>query len=163
MVATVKEKNNSNLYCAYFLDNYESGEHFIAAPSHLTIIPPFVADNRNDILSLVENITSNNDSFRLEIGDRDVFGTNKDIPVFLIKPNNILNMIHKKILLGMQESRVSIPDSQYIGCNYRPHITIGDCTDLASGDLINFDHISIVEKNESIKTVLARFSMRGKL
>jgi len=160
MVVIVKEKNNSNFYCAYFLDNYETGKDFITTPSHLTIVPPFVTDRR-DFLDVVNDITGKNSPFELEIGDSAMFGPNNDTPVFLIKPNDILHMMHRSLLDGMRQQGILLPDGQYAGDNYRPHITIGGREDLHSGALINFNHISVVEKHEGTKTILARYAMRG--
>ena len=122
-------KENSFVIVA-FLKSPDEGMVFDASqwPLHITVIPPFFVDALYDqatFLKDIEQSTSKTESISFTIGEKTLFGKNNDVPVFTLQKNAGLERLHNLLLKTLhQRYRVSFTEPQFVGENYRPHITI---------------------------------------
>lgn len=158
MVATVSAKNNNGerYYYAFLTEERSVGDESKRTPQHITLIPPFIADKK-DVIEVAAQTALEYDPFNIEAGERAMFGPEKDIPVIIIKPNELLHAIHMALLKKLEDRNIAIQPNRFIGDGFIPHIALKPYhPDLDETRPITVDHIAVMHKYKSVKTVLAK-------
>ncbi len=110
-------------------------------PFHMTVIPPFEVPSEldeNEILNCISENGHNlgtiemsyghirSGAIPIEIGHKNIFGENKDIPVIeILDPSNKLHELHSSLLIRLGEigCRFLNFNPEWNGTNYSPHAT----------------------------------------
>ncbi|MDQ3123589.1 MAG: 2'-5' RNA ligase family protein [bacterium] len=126
---------------AHILDEVEVGDRFTMWPLHVTLLPPFQADNANEVLENIKPITDSTLPIFAQAGELAQFGTKIFVRKIVINPE--LQALHNKILqlaqnLGWQTS------GKYVGSYYTPHITRKSGRDFEGNEFVIKD-LHIVE------------------
>ena len=93
-------------------------------PMHMTLIPPFSYDGSiNELNELLSNFSKEFIQFSVTASERALFGPNKDIPVTIIKQNEVLQGCYIKLLNLIEKLGIKYKYPSISGQNYHFHIT----------------------------------------
>lgn len=155
-----KNKNDKTRYFYVFLtEDLQVSEQSKHTPQHITLIPPFIAEEQ-DVLEVAKETIVDFNPFDVELGGQAMFGPNKDIPVILIQPNEILNMLHMALTNRLKNRQIDIYKiykNQFTDDQFTPHITLKKLyPEPDTSRPITVDHIAVIKKAKNIKTILAK-------
>ena len=160
-VVIVSEKNSDSsirYYYAYLTEDRTVGRESKHTPQHITLFPPFIADNKENVLEIAADTASEFSPFVVEADGHSMFGPEKDIPVILIKPDDILRSVHLALLNKIEQKNIPIQPNQFIGEGYVPHISMKFYhPKLDETRSITIDHIAVMHKDRDVKTVIAKY------
>ena len=117
------------------VDLLEVGTHFdpyVPLPLHCTLMRWFKVTDEgmldmaiNQIGQLAMSVPS--EGIQLLSGELQYFGANLDVPVRIVEDNEILNVLHMRMLSTLRDVGVQVKHPEWSGIGYRPHVrTIGD-------------------------------------
>ena len=144
------------IYLAYLTESREIGESTPHSPQHLTLVPPF--EPKPQIAIEAVQATKNHfRQFPIRISERTNFGPDRDIPVYIVQPINILAALHNTLMDELQLRGIDTASLKYTRDNYQPHISIKPGQDkLEMGQKLVIDHIAVMQKSQKARTVLAK-------
>jgi hypothetical protein len=157
-----QEAQGGKFLPAFFVEPVELGDEFPRGewPLHMTYFPPvraqFTAGHAEQLRRFVNPI----EPFMATVGEDDMFGPNRDVPVRLMVPSERLQAVHRRILAVFQE----LPHSTQFRMPYRPHVAIkSDDQRVQEGDEIEVGGFSIVERpgNSNTWQVIAKIGLKG--
>lgn len=126
-------------------------------PLHLTIVPWFTVKDQNWFTTGLVKVLDHQKPIQLVMGEKEMFGAKRNVPVNIITPNDELSELHEKLLSLVREWG-ELQGSKFIEAKYRPHVTHHRGNFLTSGSEWTLDNICIVELiNESTCRVAARY------
>lgn len=128
-------------------------------PLHVTIIPNFeIKWDYKKLNSELEAVVNSCSQVRTVANTDDLFGPDKDIPVTRLELRPELAKIHTTIVEFLENNDAKFELPIILKENYKPHITIQGSARVNTGDSINIDELSIVDKevggNSSLRKVL---------
>lgn len=160
MVATVNARNSfdsnkdEKYFYVYLTEDLEEESASKHTPQHITLVPPFEA-KRQDVLDVAKETASEYSPFEVETGEHTMFGTEKDISVILIKPNQILQSMHMSLLDRLKSKNININYQHFIRDEFTPHITIKSFhPEVIENKALIIGHIAVMHKLKGVKTVL---------
>ena len=117
---SVKKTDSEQLLVFMVGENYPPS--FIHWPLHITIVPWFsVQANREaELEALLAKLRAKHKAMPVTVGESVKWG---ERTVDLIEQNNDLHQFHNDVLSTLDAANFTIHSSQYVGDNYRPHIT----------------------------------------
>ena len=163
MVATVSEKNNKDCngryYYAFLTEKREVGDSSTHTPQHITLFPPFIADQK-DVLEIADEVAAEFDPIEVSPGEHAMFGPENNIPVILIKPSRLLSSMHIALSKKLEQKNILIPSNDFIDEDYTPHIALKPYQQkLDENKPINIDHVAVMHKCKNIKTIMAKYTL----
>ncbi|MDQ3065213.1 MAG: 2'-5' RNA ligase family protein [bacterium] len=105
---------------AHILDDVETGDRFTLWPLHVTILPPFQADNKEQVVDAVEQTIKSSAPINVQLGEFAQFGAKRIVRKLIINPE--LQSLHDKLLQLANLQGWDVPQ-KYVGRYYTPHIT----------------------------------------
>lgn len=139
-------------------------------PLHMTVIPPFETPSKVDINEILNCISESSHSLGaikldyghirsgaipIEIGYRNIFGENNDIPVIeILDPSNKLHELHSSLLvcLGKIGCQFLNFNPEWNGINYSPHATTKSGKTLDKPFFCTT--LTLCKKNENTKSII---------
>lgn len=129
---------------AFFVAPIPNGQEFEIGkwPAHITMFPPLKAEYDLDIGQELKSKLNQERPFEVKVGDNDMFGHNKDIPVQLIQESEPLQLVHRQIQRSLAQFS---HDDRFIR-PYNPHITKTPETErLKENDIIHIGGFAIAQ------------------
>lgn len=143
------------IYLAYLTEPREVGESTPHSPQHLTLVPPF--EPKPQIA--IEAVRATKDFFRqfpVQVAEKTNFGPDQDIPVYIIRPKNILAALHNALMDELEQRGIDTAPLKFTRKNYQPHITIKPShSKLEKGQRLVVDHIAVMQKGSKARTLRA--------
>ncbi len=137
----------------HFTEPQAEGSVIPQWPQHLTFVPWFVGDLLAAEVEL-ETVVSTFHPFEAKIQAGAQLGQNKDIPVWLVEPADLLSNLHCSLLKIMEYHGKFQEDENYQGANYIPHITPKPHQpELSTGREFIIDTLSIVQKLDKTRVI----------
>ena len=144
------------IYLAYLTEPREVGESSAHSPQHLTLVPPFESEPQTAI-EAVQATKGYFKQFPIQVAEITHFGFNQDIPIYTIRPINILAALHNALMDELERRGVDTAPLKYIRDDYHPHISIKPAhAKLQDGQKFVVDHIAVMQKSKRARTVLAK-------
>lgn len=144
------------IYLAYLTEPREVGESSQRSPQHLTLVPPFEPNPQ----VAIETVHATRKFFRrfpIQVAEITNFGPNQDIPVYTLRPVNILVALHNVLMDELEHRGIDTEHLKYTRDDYHPHIFIKPHHDrLEEGQRLVVDHIAVMQKSKYARTVLAK-------
>jgi len=110
------------------IDRFEIGLGYRTLPLHCTLMPWFILSGSHEatdrLTGFVEHICSAYPSPRLNVYGDSMFGRSFDIPVHLVTKTAVLMGLHRAVFSAVKEMGAQVPDEEWAGDGYRPHIAI---------------------------------------
>jgi 2'-5' RNA ligase len=139
---------------ATLLEELKEGDEFSSDnwPAHITQIDTFEVNltEQELILILVKSL-NNSRILTSKVIAEEMFGPDKDIPVFLLKKTPNLEQLHQSIVSSLKKIGAKFKRPFILEENYRPHITHTSGLNLRTDDEITIKSISLIDKNSSTK------------
>lgn len=164
MVAIVSEKNNRNkkndrYFYVILTKDSAIGEALKHTPQHITLIPPFEADEK-DVLRVASKVASKHTRFEVETDGHILFGPRKNIPIVMIQPHESLKSIHLDLLNELALKNIVFQKDNFVGDGFTPHIAIKPFhSELDEIRPIPIDYIAVLHKVKDIKTIIAKYNL----
>ncbi len=88
----------------------------------------------------------------------ELFGPDTDVPVYVVEANPILHMMHRKIASFLTAEACILARTDWIGENYRPHVTILPGQSFTIGSMYTVGQLALIRRckgqcKEVIQTV----------
>jgi 2'-5' RNA ligase len=136
-----------------------------AWPLHITIAPWFMADEHVATQCLT-TVAASITPFAVQVGERQLFGGDHDIPVNVIRPQDqqSLKHLHKAFVAALRGAAASFVSEQWMGDRYRAHITKHDVPggERHEGDGEQIDAVHLVRLlDNNICEVVRRIPLGG--
>lgn len=131
----------AEIVLAAIVDEYKVGDRFNNWPLHITVLPPFKAENVNQTIEFFQPVINSTNYIFTQLGDYAIFG--KDLVVRKVVPNPELNSLHNKLLDVAIQSGIDVT-GRYIGKHYTPHITRKSGRDY-DGNELTISKVAVVE------------------
>lgn len=129
-------------------DGLEPGVEFDRKhwPAHVTLVSNFVTDApARTLAAAMRRIVSNERPLRIELGEREMFGPDRDVPVRLVRSESLADLHERSIAELRAVAVITADEPRYWHAAYRPHVTLVPSV-ASSGDVLT----------ESREIVLAR-------
>ena len=111
-------------------------------PLHVTILPWFTVIEKSVALDDIKQVITDTHSFELIIGPEELFGETK---VNLIGQPGKVEALHETLLEVSANNIVFSKDPEWIGNQYRPHVTHHGAERLYEGDTVTVGAVTIVQ------------------
>ncbi len=112
---------------AYLLDNPPVGYSFVRSrdnwPYHITLLPWFKTDHLQDLQQGLRLFCARSQRFSITIGRHQLFGTEHDISVNVLRNPTRFQLLHEGILALINGMDVLDYNTRFIGDRYTPHVT----------------------------------------
>jgi len=131
---------------------YKIGAEFEEWPLHITIVPWFPCDNEKQLDILLLEIASRHKSFEVSAGKITFFGKKKELPVNLINAPGNLYRLHWDVFHSLEKNGFSVHQKDYLGPNYKPHVSSQGYKSVKAGDKISVNRFSLVAQVRQKKT-----------
>lgn len=142
------------------VEPFEEGERFNKWPPHVTLVPWFSGASEERLQKGLKELTARTRPIAARIGEVAWFGSNKNVPVRIIEPNNHLQQLHLGALSRVHIARGNIEDISHISYRFRPHVTEYRGLELAEGYI--FDQVALIDNaGGDNKRVAEVFALRG--
>lgn len=160
----IEQESPAKFLPAFFVDVVELGQEFQSGelPPHMTYFPPVETSFDPILAPILRRLINPMPPFRAVVGEDDMFGEARTIPVKLIEPSPQVMAVHRALVATLQY----LPHSTQYRQPFRPHITVDTKTPpFQRGEEIEMGGLSIVEKNRYRGTwqVLAKIGLKGGL
>lgn len=134
----------------HFFDSPPVGYTFPASAwlPHVTLLPVFALAPEKpltDFMLQLKAIATNNSSFRVTVGEYDLFGPKKDIRVMRLQSSPALTRLHGKLLALADDFSATYVTPQYVDSGYTPHITLQTGHELKKDQSFNITTLSLVD------------------
>ncbi len=143
----VKKPEKLRYWLALMLEDLPPGTEFQPGRLHVTIIPWFVskldeAEMVNSFYNKFPNVTA----FKIQIGQKAMFGPKKDVSVSLIEPSKPLLTLHQMALDWFDEigARWAVKNP-HAAEDYKPHIRRRQGTKIEASEAIIIDSLSLIK------------------
>lgn len=143
----------------HFTEPHEQGKTMRRWDQHLTIVP-WAEGDLEAASTRLERTLSGFSGFEATVYASDNFGPNKNSPVWLIEPTDLLQGLHNAVHRIIKHT-ATIDDETHLGENYKPHITRWPGHPLLhTDDTFKIRNISIVRKTDNIKYIHKNIRLR---
>ena len=153
---------------AHFFDPQVSAANFSAAawPLHVTFLPNFtIGWPLAELIHKLDELAAVAAPFDITAEGQTAFGVNEDVLVTLIRPDDNVMDMHRKLLLVPHDGSFTYDTPQFIDRGFRPHATVQKDNRLHGGQAYHIGDISLVDMypNDDInrRAIIATFSLRG--
>lgn len=92
-------------------------------PLHITLVPWFVVQDEEAVNRGLERVAGDTDTLRLGVGEQDMFGVNRDVPVNVINNQADVMALHEKLIEAIGRADMAFHKQQFPGQRYVAHIT----------------------------------------
>ena len=146
---------------AYMLDDLPIGAKFKPSALHITILPWFALEtDEGPFLTWFYNHFDRVPVFNATVGDRKLFGPQKDVPVNLMEPGHKFMQLHMLALswFGKVGARWAEKDP-YVGDDYVPHVAQRHGFVLTEGEALPITSLTLFKasrRENHIRQVAAR-------
>lgn len=124
------------------------GDGFTLAswPLHLTVAPTFIVEGDLEaVVAIITPVIAGGPPLALRVGADEGFGRAQRIPVSLIESTTELTALHRRLIDVLSAGGAVFDDPDFIGCGYRPHVTMTKLDRVQPGDLLRLDQATIVD------------------
>lgn len=148
---------------AFFVDVVQLGEEFPSGelPLHMTYFAPLKTALRREYVEEARRYVNPLPEFTAHIGEPELFGDARDIPVMLVEPTKEVVQVHR--MLSAAFGRLP-HDRRFMP--FRPHVTVhGEDARLVEGGEIHIGGLSLVEKDPRLDVwrVMAKIGLKGEV
>lgn len=147
---------------AFFVEEVELGQTFARGewPLHMSYFPPVNTAFRPELAARLREYINPMPPFIAEVGEDDMFGPDRDVPVKLMMPSKELIAVHRALVSVLQY----LPHPAQYRTPFNPHVSVKEGgVQLETGDTIEIGGFSIVETTPYSPNwqVLAKIGLRG--
>lgn len=146
---------------AFFVEPVAVGEEIEGKlPLHMTYFPPVSAEFKPEYADMLRHYCRPIPPFMATVGEPNIFGEKKDVPVREMVHNSQILLVHRGILAALHH----LPHPTQYRTPYKPHVSIAhDDTRVETGDQIEIGGFSVVEKKGSGQPwrVMAKIGLKG--
>lgn len=115
-------------------------------PLHVTVAPTFVVTVAlGDVIATVGPLLSTAPDLRVRVGHDEGFGRSGRIPVSVVEPSRELNDLHGRLVAALSGKGAVFDDPEFIGADYRAHVTRTRSARSHPGDLLTLTQAVIVD------------------
>jgi 2'-5' RNA ligase len=125
---------------------------FVVWPLHITVVPWFPVEDEARLDKLIGKIASAFEAFVVNVGNTEMFGAKKDLAVSLVEPSTQLEDLHQAVYHSLEKNGFHIHQKDFLGQNYRPHITHQGKNRPTGGEELIVSSISLVRQLRQKKT-----------
>ncbi len=111
-------------------------------PLHVTLAPTFAVNCSGEILINRLEPILNNQSVLVDCVDDVKWG---NLEVVLVQKTNRLIMLHENIIRSLEPNGLEFNEPQYVGKNYKPHITLQENEKVKVGDKLSIRNIALID------------------
>ncbi len=126
----------------------EEGYEFDSSnwPLHVTIADTFSVEcNTHELIDYLNKLSNRlRQVTAVAAGDKS-FGSNGEVKVTILDMNSELIKLHSSVVNFLEEVGVVFNDPHYTKAGYRAHATIQPHMRLEKGDVVNFDHLALID------------------
>lgn len=146
---------------AYLLDDLSIGAKFKPSELHITTLPWFALEtDEGPFLTWFYNHFDRVPAFNATIGERKLFGPQKDVPVNLMEPERKFMQLHQTALswFGKVGARWAEKDP-YVGDDYLPHVAQRHGFVLREGETLPITSLTLFKaarREDHIRQVAAK-------
>ena len=123
-------------------------ERLPSFPRHLTLLQWFSFSEPVDLAQLTQSIgtiVGNSEPIVLTGGDEAQFGPSGEVRVRLVELTPALRQVHAALLGTIVQYGGHVRRSQYVGDNYRPHVSYQDDGGLAAEESVELTHVQLIQ------------------
>ena len=153
---------------AHFFDPQVTAVNFSATawPLHVTFLPNFtIGWPLAELIRKLDELATVAAPFDITAEGQTAFGLNEDVPVTLIRPDDEVMDLHRKLLLMSRDKSFTYDTPQFIDQGFRPHATVQQDNRLHAGQTYHIGDISLVDMypNDDMnrRAIIVNFSLRG--
>lgn len=133
----------------HFISNRPTPEGYIFDsrdyPLHITQVGGFLdATPQETICNQLGAIASSAQSFDALVGAYADLGLNGEVPVYRIKPNQVLIGLHNAIVAQLRQNSAEFRNPTFLNKGYKPHATIQKTELVETGDIVPIQSFSLV-------------------
>jgi 2'-5' RNA ligase len=121
-------------------------------PVHVTVAGNFrlYKAHTNEVSALLNAVANDVAAFDVELGPRDRFGVEHNIPV-LLASHPVFHSLHESLAVGLKDMPGFAPaEPSYWEGGYRPHVTLNPALGVHVGDTLSFTTLSLVSLRGSL-------------
>ena len=141
-----KKTDKYRYWLTFLLADLPVGAIFQPGILHITIIPWFVVEiDESKLRKSFNKAFGHIQVFDVRVGEKAVFGPDRDVPVNLIKDAPEIIQLHKLALdwFGQVGARWAV-QQPHVGNEYVPHIRYRRGSDLTQGSRLHLDSLTLV-------------------
>ena len=115
-------------------------------PVHVTVAGNFRVDEAHtiEVSALLNSVANDVAAFGVELGPRDRFGSERNIPVFLAS-HPTFHLLHELLAAGLRDMPgFAAAEPSFWEGGYRPHATLGPAVSVREGDVLSFRTLTLV-------------------
>lgn len=148
-------------YISYLLDDLPIGAKFKPSALHITILPWFALEtDEGSFLTWFYNHFDRCEAFNATVGQRQLFGPKKDVPVSLIEPERKFMQLHQLALswFGKVGARWAERDP-YVGNDYLSHVAQRQGFVLEEGQILPITSLTLFKaarREDQVRQVAAK-------
>ena len=119
-------------------------------PLHITLASWFVATDVSKILQALQTAADAQKPFKLQVGSKELFGHDHDIPMNVIANQEPVKALHETLTAAIKQAGVAFESDHWSGEKYRAHITQHHDNANQEGDTVtigNFHLIKLLPEN----------------
>lgn len=128
-------------------------------PLHVTLVPPFVVRNDDQIAGVIAGAAAATSSFAIVGESTSWFGVNRDIPVTLVSPEPS-HTIHTMLIRKLATLGWTPLQDSYSGNGFVAHVSQTENSEFEVDARVTVEEFALVELSEAA-TVLSRYSLRS--
>jgi len=162
-VAGVRNEN----VVAILLESTALDKEFIEWPLHITIVPWFHGYDAKKLDDLLAGISKTHKSFKAQVGPLEKFGYKKEVEVNVIDDCDQLRKLHWAVFNILENNGFIIHQKDFVGDNYRPHITRQPKSHKDKGDEVEVRFFALVKQERLkksgaiVKTIVKQYELVG--
>lgn len=144
---------------------YPDGEPL---PMHCTLMHWFTLghkDKEEYVVAFIEALACGVGAQGIELVSerRALFGSNKDVPVVVLKPNALLNEMHTELLLSLASRRSGSGHTSWIGAGYCAHVADAHGWSFNLGSVHVATELVLVRRDdEKVKRIVKSFPFNAR-
>lgn len=131
----------------HFIDIGNLPTEFVARdwPLHITFLANFALPDIDAFQSELRELTTQTKPFTAVAEGEALFGPKQNVNVNLVKPDAPITELHNQLLSLAQKHGAKFDELKFAGDGYRPHATKQKTAQLTNGQLININHLTLVD------------------
>jgi 2'-5' RNA ligase len=123
-------------------------------PLHVTVVPPFIARDKDQVEEIMASVASATSAFRVVGQSHAWFGPEADVQVTLISPEPSAT-IHSLAISKLAASGWAPIEPKYSGSGFLPHVTRTGIAEFTVGDCATLEKLALIEMTEppTVRTI----------